>query len=475
MAPRKFTYPFCYTPAPEIVEESRKLIATIEASAELSGVFAEGKMMGILEVEDREGKISFLHGFSGLAGGRACIEGFVPPIFDWTLPEGHFRRTEALISEIGEKLAESTDTEEADALRRRRRDMSVELQEWLFDNYMVSNALGETLSISEVFARKGLVPPGGTGDCAAPKLLQYAYLHDLRPVAMGEFWFGGTPAHEIRRQGSFYPSCTGKCGPLLDFMLQGLDVEDNPLEKDGGWTVTMDAKDEHVKASDMMRSRSCDLIVRPEKTARILFVDEWIVVAVKPSGLLSVPGRYGQESLQHLLEGHFGRSVLPCHRLDMDTAGLMVFAFDEKTQALMHRMFAEHRVAKTYLALLAPEGARNGVELTETVRGRISLPIAPDWYDRPRQCVDKREGKSAVTEYEVLSVGDDGRVLVRLSPHTGRTHQLRVHAAHPEGLGRPIVGDRLYGGADEGSLLQLLADSLEFEHPSNGVLMKFGI
>ena len=175
-------------------------------------------MLGVLKVEDDKGDIDYLYAFSGTVGGRATLPGFVPPIYDLTEPEGYFRRREAEISAMPAGPERSA--------------ASAELQAWIFDRYRVSNARGETLSIREVFARRGLIPPGGTGDCAAPKLLQYAYDHKLTPIAMGEFWYGASPASEVRQQGCFYPSCTGKCGPLLSFMLEGLEVEANPLDRE---------------------------------------------------------------------------------------------------------------------------------------------------------------------------------------------------------------------------------------------------
>ena len=320
MARAPFTYPFCYTPAPDIVDAANRLIACLDAGgfsadsgvapenrshprlrkregpAELwtegasaladlrskcSGrgpaqpdVFGgklpngdppalrEGKMLGVLKVEDEQGREDYLYAFSGTVGGRATLPGFVPPIYDLTAPEGYFRQREAEIS------AMPAGPERAAA--------SAELQAWIFDQYRVSNARGQTLTIREVFARRGLVPPGGTGDCAAPKLLQYAYIHHLTPIAMGEFWYGAAPASEVREQGRFYPSCTGKCGPLLSFMLEGLEVEPNPLDRE----FTTDREPE------------------------MLYADDSILVVCKPAGMLSVPGRTRAKSLLDWLREH---------------------------------------------------------------------------------------------------------------------------------------------------------------------------
>ena len=442
MLPEKFTYPFCYVPHPLIREAAAALIARIDASDYLRGLFSEGKMMGALLVQNADGATDVLYGFSGVAGGTAVVDGFVPPIFDLTEPGGYYRAAEARITAINLQLRDIvilSDSEGSAALEAERHALSIDLQDWIFDHYMVSNALGETISIKEVFARRGLVPPGGTGDCAAPKLLQYAYSHGLKPLAMGEFWYGASPRREVRTQGCFYPSCTGKCGPLLEFMLQGLEVEENPLTK---------------------------LCTREP---RIVFIDESIIVAEKPSGLLAAPGRYVSHSMVSALEKQTGAEVFSCHRLDMDTSGLMVFARSAAAQAEMHRQFAAGEVSKRYQARLQP-----GRELP-AAEGEISLPLSLDYYDRPRQMADFETGKPALTRYRVLRHRRDGSTDVEFQPLTGRTHQLRVHAAHALGLGRPIAGDRLYGGdpASPDAPLLLHASRLEFTHPVTGERMVF--
>jgi len=322
------------------------------------------------------------------------------------------------------------------------------LQDWLFEQYVVVNGRGEWRSIRQIFADRGIVPPGGTGDCAAPKLLQYALTHGLKPVAIGEFWYGASPAREIRRNGAFYPACTGKCGPLLAYMMEGLDVEPNPLESDAHWSIA-------------------EPIVRYEDTS--------LIVAEKPAGMLAVPGRPvpgvpPRLSLQDWLSDYCGSPVLACHRLDMDTSGLMVFAKTPEAQTALQQQFEHREVAKAYLAwLMAADGGR---PLTVGDRGKISLPLTADWYDRPRQMVDPENGKPAVTEFEVLRTDPSGKAFLRLIPYTGRTHQLRVHCAHPDGLGRPIIGDRLYGGTPAERLMLHAAD-LRFRHPDDGRKMSF--
>ena len=444
--PQSFTYPFCYVPIPEIVDAAKVMIHRISTDAVLDSAFKEGKMLGVLMAEEKgSDKISYLFAFSGNVGGQSLIEGFVPPIFNLLDPDGWYRKREAEITEINHLIPTIDDSSRIAELKAKRKEMSVELQEWIFDQYVVSNALGESKTIRQVFADRGIVPPGGTGECAAPKLLQYAYTHGLKPLAMGEFWYGASPAREVRHQGSFYPSCTGKCGPLLEFMLQGLDVEPNPLDMDGAEEVG------------------------------IIYEDEAIIVADKPSGMLSVPGRTAKTSLQEILSRLRGIPVYSCHRLDMDTSGLIVFAKNTEAQACLEQQFETRRVEKSYIAQLkAGETPFRGPD-----KGIIDLPLITDWYDRPRQMVDFEHGRRAVTEYEITRRNEDGSIEVRFIPRTGRTHQLRVHAAHPQGLGHPIIGDRLYGGLSNDTQVQenlnLRASTLSFDHPVSGKRMSFSL
>ena len=416
---RAFTYPFRYTPSEDIRRAAAALIERIDASDELRSIFGEGKMMGVLQT-DR----GFLYAFSGLAGGRSEVEGFVGPIFDYGHPEGYYRRREKEISQMpsGEQKAQA----------------SRELQDYLFSNYIVSNALGQRLSIKDIFALRGLVPPSGTGECAAPKLLQYAYDHSLQPIAMGEFWYGEADTRQVHEKGRFYPSCTGKCGPLLSWMMQGLEVEPNPLD-----------------------SEFCF------DEPKVLYCDDDIIVVNKPSGMLSVPGRSNRDSLVDILECGYGE-VHSCHRLDMDTSGLMVFARNTHSKVVLQQQFANGEVKKSYRARLSA----SPLPFTKASRGTIALPLCPDYYERPRQMVDCEHGKLAVTRYEVISVLPDSEIDIRFFPQTGRTHQLRVHAAHPQGLGRPIKGDKLYGSPD-GLRLFLHSESLEFTHPVTGERVEF--
>lgn len=418
MSRHLFTYPFRYLPSPAIREAAAALVDRIDADPGLRARFAEGKMLGVL-LTDR----GPIYAFSGLAGGRAQIEGFVPPIYDYTPEDGYFRRTEAAISSMQDGPLKSRE--------------SARLQEWLFRQYKVCNARGEWSDVYTIFAERGLVPPGGTGDCAAPKLLQYAYNHGLTPLETGEFWYGEA-REQVREQGRFYPACTGKCGPLLSYMMQGLDVEPNPLD------------------SDYLYSEP-----------KIIYSDEAIIVADKPSGMLSVPGRSSRKSLLDLLAGRFGQAF-SCHRLDMDTSGVMVFARTPEAKVCLDGQFAAGEVQKTYRARLEA----SPTPFLHRRSGTIALPLSSDYYDRPRQIVDYASGKAAITEYEVLEQFPGGEMDILFRPRTGRTHQLRVHAAHPQGLGRPIKGDRLYGSNSPGRLW-LHAASLRFRHPISGEMMEF--
>ncbi len=349
-----------------------------------------------------------------------------------------------LTKKWNDKIAEAEACLEAysrvvNSLKEERRQRSAGLQEWLFEQFQLLNARGERRSLLKIFKDlRGAVPPAGAGECAAPKLLQYAYEKGLRPLSMAEFWLGSPPVGELRREGCFYGSCKEKCEPILGFMLEGLEVEKSSLENAG---------------------ERFDNIP-------ILYEDDWIVVVDKPSGMLSVPGRVGGRSVQDWLVCHFGREdIFVAHRLDMSTSGLLVAAKGVETLKTLQSLFARRMVHKRYTALLSAVPKKN-------CEGKISLPLAPDYVHRPLQMVDKLCGKEAVTLYKIVSTLQyNGRecALAQLQPVTGRTHQLRVHCACTEGLDAPIVGDELYG-SPEGRLM-LHASSIAFEHPVTGQLI----
>jgi tRNA pseudouridine32 synthase/23S rRNA pseudouridine746 synthase len=343
------------------------------------------------------------------------------------LDAAHRAAEGALAARIGALTAERA------ALEAHRAARSRHFWDRIVDGYVVPDARGVHRPLSALFAPH--VPPGGAGDCAAPKLLAAAYRAGLRPLALAELWWGAPPVTGGRHAGHFYPACRGKCGPILGHMLGGLDADPAPVF--GTAPIAADAP-------------------------RIVHADRWLVIVDKPAGLLSVPGRHAalKDSVLARMRRRYPGATGPLvvHRLDLDTSGLLVIALDDDTHAAMQRLFARREVSKRYLAILAGEVAAD--------RGTIELPLRVDLDDRPRQIVDPVHGKPAITDFEVLD-RSGGRTRVALYPRTGRTHQLRVHCAHPDGLGAPILGDRLYG-AVAAERLHLHAEHLAFTHPHTG-------
>lgn len=518
--PVKFNNPFRYRPHKLAIIAANEMREIIVSDDRLNRDTAFGKMFGVLVVRNDAGETGYLAAFSGLLGGCCMQPFFVPPVYDMLAPDGYFKREEAAIVSLNEKieqiisgsvyrnlLAESEDcrlrnetavaamkqrikeakaardvrraaaslsceeeeallnesrflkaehkrlvkrcdiekqkyetalktfNDEVDRLKKERKVRSAALQQWLFEQFVVLNARGERKSLVEIFYEKRhALPPAGSGECAAPKLLQYAYLHGYAPLCMAEFWIGDSPTGELRRDGCFYASCKGKCEPILDFMLQGLDVEE-------------------AQTTDV----DCNAF-----EPSILFEDKYFMVVDKPHGILSVPGLTGEVSMQELLSQKFNNSsLLVAHRLDMATSGLLVVAKSLEAYKAVQFLFAEHKVTKRYIALL------DGVPAV--MKGRIELPIATDYLNRPRCKVDFENGKEAVTDYEVTSIKQRNgkeRAVVVLQPITGRTHQLRIHCAYAKGLDTPITGDELYGTPDVRMMLH--AFYLKFIHPFTG-------
>jgi len=419
--PKRFTYPFNYNPHPLCKQAVAEIQKYITAHKEIREDADKGKMFGALVVENK-GRLAFLAAYSGLLAGRNDWDYFVPPVYDAQQYDGHFKTTERMISEKGGD-----------------KRMSQELQLWLFHQYQLLNARGEKKDLVDIWQayynrpkllNKYPLPPGGTGDCCAPKLLQYAYQHRLHPVCMAEFWWGASTRTELRQHGNYYPACRGKCKPILTWMLQGLDVDDNP-----------------------------DMIGHSHQKVETVYEDDWIVVVDKPSGMLSVPGKIEGYSVETAMRKRYPECMI-CHRLDMGTSGLLIIAKTIDIYKPMQEQFVKHEVRKKYLALLEAGCHQKGD------KGTISLPLRPDPMNRPRQIVDMEHGKRAVTDYEFLSDR-----MVALCPQTGRTHQLRIHCAHPEGLHCPIVGDELYG--TKADRLMLHAAEISFRHPVTGVQMHF--
>ena len=420
--------------------------------------------------------------------------------------ESQFMKAELRRRRKAMEQAESTLTTQHStflkSLQRKRKQMSDELQRWLFSAYRMLNAKGEERDLIDIFREyTHAMPPAGAGDCCAPKLLQYAYLHRLRPVCMAEFWWGESPASEIRHHLHYYPACRSKCLPILTHMLKGLDVAPNPL-----------AQKRHTAEP------------------RVLYADEYIMVVDKPAGMLSVPGKAESvrsefsDSANISVEEYFANLQLPtnsqftteqftigeadnsklkiqnskflkaAHRLDMDTSGLLVLARTEEAYVELQRQFASRETVKRYEAVLSGVPTQNSKLKTQNSSAQpsgcleaISLPLIADINDRPRQRVDMEHGKPALTLYNIVEVRavdantavayttkkvDKGRTLIHLYPKTGRTHQLRVHCAHPLGLACPILGDPLYG-IERADRMYLHAAELTFRHPVTGEPMHF--
>ena len=478
--PQLFTYPFHYTPHPLCVKAAEEVQQYLQTRTDWHEELQQGKMFGVLVVKTPTGEIGYLAAFSGNLVGSNHHDYFVPPVYDLLNPDGYFKEEEARISAINRQISElqnsplpviltteerkdlntqsngnqilryaqndkkenQNDKKEAlddnnqeiiEALKEERKQRSIALQQWIFEQFRLRNARGEEQDIYSIFTQTAhRNPPAGTGECAAPKLLQYAYLNNLQPLAMAEFWWGDSPKVEIRRHGHYYPACRHKCEPILNFMLQGLEVEPNPL-----LTSNTDATQ-----------------------LETVYEDDYLLVVNKPAGMLSVPGKTGQASVLTLLQERYPDATGPIlvHRLDMATSGLLLAAKDKDTHALLQKQFEGRTVKKRYIALL------EGIPQAEP-KGFIRLPLRPDFDNRPLQMVCYEYGKPAVTRYEIMDT-ENNYTRIAFYPETGRTHQLRVHAAHPEGLNCPIVGDPLYG--QPADRLYLHAERLEFRHPVTG-------
>lgn len=341
------------------------------------------------------------------------------------------KRCDELVKKREERLAPYI--QKIQQLESDRKSKSEALQDWLFAQYSMLNAMGERKGLREIFDEyNGSVPPSGAGDCCAPKLLQYAYAHDMYPIAMAEFWWGESPKREVRHHLHYYPACQSKCKPILSYMLKGLEVDPDPLLKPSG------------------------------EDLKIVYEDDYIAVVDKPSGMLSVPGKGDLSSVYSIMCSRYPDSDSPLivHRLDMDTSGLLIIAKTKLSHKFLQTQFLQGKIKKKYVAVLSRDIT---AEHPIGEKGRVELPLAPDLDDRPRQVVDSKWGKPSITDYEIVAA-KGGRTLVSLYPHTGRTHQLRVTCAHQQGLNAPIVGDRLYGDTPA-DRLYLHAERIEFTHP----------
>lgn len=517
--PERFTYPFCYTPHPLCILAAKEVQSYLTRQTAWKDELRQGKMFGVLIVQTEHGEIGYLAAFSGILAGKNLHPFFVPPVYDLLQPQGFFKIEEENISSINRNIRQlendkayaalsaelartiqsaenilatakaqlkeaktareqrrkekelnaqeeaeliresqfqkaeykrlerswkarittlQTQTEDWErrisALKSERKTRSAALQQKLFEQFGMLNYRGEVKNLCEIFGQTvHKTPPAGAGECAAPKLLQQAYLHGWKPIAMAEFWWGDSPKTEIRHHGHYYPACKGKCEPILQHMLQGLQVEENPMLK---------------------------RMQVPSKNLEIVYEDPWLSVINKPAGMLSVPGKEDAVSVYSLMREQYPEAdgPLTVHRLDMATSGLMLIAKTKRVHQNLQAQFKNRLVRKRYVALL--EG------IVPKDKGTVDLPLCLNPLDRPRQMVHTEHGKPAITDYQVLERLDGKRTRIAFYPHTGRTHQLRIHAAHPLGLHCPIIGDELYG--EKADRLYLHAEYLEFTHPITG-------
>lgn len=517
--PERFTYPFCYTPHPLCILAAKEVQSYLTRQTAWKDELRQGKMFGVLIVQTEHGETGYLAAFSGILAGKNLHPFFVPPVYDLLQPQGFFKIEEENISSINRNIRQlendkayaalsaelartiqsaenilatakaqlkeaktareqrrkekelnaqeeaeliresqfqkaeykrlerswkarittlQTQTEDWErrisALKSERKTRSAALQQKLFEQFGMLNYRGEVKNLCGIFGQTvHKTPPAGAGECAAPKLLQQAYLHGWKPIAMAEFWWGDSPKTEIRHHGHYYPACKGKCEPILQHMLQGLQVEENPMLK---------------------------RMQVPSQNLEIVYEDPWLSVINKPAGMLSVPGKEDAVSVYSLMREQYPEAdgPLTVHRLDMATSGLMLIAKTKRVHQNLQAQFKNRLVRKRYVALL--EG------IVPKDKGTIELPLCLNPLDRPRQMVHTEHGKPAITDYQVLERLDGKRTRIAFYPRTGRTHQLRIHAAHPLGLHCPIIGDELYG--EKADRLYLHAEYLEFTHPITG-------
>lgn len=517
--PERFTYPFCYTPHPLCILAAKEVQSYLTRQTAWKDELRQGKMFGVLIVQTEHGETGYLAAFSGILAGKNLHPFFVPPVYNLLQPQGFFKIEEENISSINRNIRQlendkayaalsaelartiqsaenilatakaqlkeaktareqrrkekelnaqeeaeliresqfqkaeykrlerswkarittlQTQTEDWErrisALKSERKTRSAALQQKLFEQFGMLNYRGEVKNLCEIFGQTvHKTPPAGAGECAAPKLLQQAYLHGWKPIAMAEFWWGDSPKTEIRHHGHYYPACKGKCEPILQHMLQGLQVEENPMLK---------------------------RMQVPSQNLEIVYEDPWISVINKPAGMLSVPGKEDAVSVYSLMREQYPEAdgPLTVHRLDMATSGLMLIAKTKRVHQNLQAQFKNRLVRKRYVALL--EG------IVPKDKGTVDLPLCLNPLDRPRQMVHTEHGKPAITDYQVLERLDGKRTRIVFYPRTGRTHQLRIHAAHPLGLHCPIIGDELYG--EKADRLYLHAEYLEFTHPITG-------
>ena len=515
--PEKFTFPFYYEPHELSKIAAKALQDYLETQTDFEHNFglndtqdglAIGKMFGVLVVQNSDGQLGYLWAFSGKLAERNHHPFFVPTVFDMLEENSFFKQEEVILNNYNKKIellenevsylkaiqvlnnikiqaekeiqvqkekiklgkkhraeirknSPEADTEQLNKesqeegillkkmtlywnhhiaaaeenvadfittinqLKEERRQKSAQLQQQLFKQYAFLNQYQELKSLGAIFNGN---PPAGAGECAAPKLLHYAFQNDLKPIAMAEFWWGQSPKSEVRKHQQFYPACTGKCEPILKHMLKDIPLEDNPFKTNPA----------------------------EGKTLAIVYEDDYLAVVNKPAEFLSVPGKNITDSVWSRVKLLYPNASGPLivHRLDMSTSGLLLIAKSATVYKNLQAQFIQRKVEKRYVALL--DGILNDS------KGVINLPLRVDLDNRPNQIVCFEFGKTAKTEWEILEQRDN-QTLVHFYPITGRTHQLRVHAAHQLGLNAPIVGDDLYG--TKANRLHLHAESITFNHP----------
>ncbi len=532
--PEEFTFPFCYEPHPLAEIAAKELQDYLEKQTDFQHNFGLsnndagleiGKMFGVLVVQNNQNELGFLCAFSGKLANSNHHKYFVPPVFDLLDLNGFFLAEEEELNELNRCIASMEESsslkvlkdrlnslkrtskneladikkevknrkKERDEIRKKlsenelfakeeelksqsiadsyrvkntkakwqenisraekeialiqdeinhlktiRKSKSADLQNRIFHAYSFLNFNQEERSLLSVFQQDVIgFPPAGAGECAAPKLLQFAYLNELKPIAMAEFWWGKSPLSEVRQHKNFYPACKGKCEPILGHMLKGLKVAPNPL------------------------------LVNPaeKKELEIIYEDEVLILVNKPAEFLSVPGRTISDSVLSRLKLLYPEATGPIlvHRLDMSTSGILIATKTEKAHKFVQKQFINRTIVKRYEALLDGKIANES--------GEIRLPLEQDYLNRPRQKVTKN-GKLAITLFETITF-EENKTRVYFYPKTGRTHQLRVHAAHQNGLNAPIVGDDLYG--TKAHRLCLHAGYVKFIHPKSKEWITFEV
>ena len=488
-----------------------------------------GKMFGVLVVKNKQNKIGYLAAFSGKLADKSLPNKFVPPVFNMRTAGSFYLKGEAEIDEINKQLSilkkdddyisrkksfqetlKKIDTDlalgreklklhkkerkarkkngqstlnELDynalitklvqesfndqffykelqeyyeakiakikegfsgfenkiaSLKKQRKEKSNDLQQTLFSKYAFLNKEKEQKNLLDIFDNPALKPPAGSGECTAPKLLQHAFLNDLTPICIAEFWWGISPNSAIRKHKNFYPACQGRCKPILNHMLEGVKMDANLLLEN----------------------------LAEKQPLEIVYEDAVLLVVNKPAEFLSVPGKDITDSVYTRIKAQYPNASGPLivHRLDMSTSGILILTKTKEANKILQSQFIKRTIKKRYVALLDGEISENS--------GKIQLPLRVDLDDRPRQLVDFEYGKNAITDWEIIKK-EKGKTKVHFYPITGRTHQLRVHAAHKDGLNTPIVGDDLYGKKE--NRLHLHAEFIEFSHPSTKEIMRFTV